>query len=129
MSLRYLMWTVGHVLFLCTHGPHFANPPQIPFTHISNVPSIYTHLAFILSLETTSSSPSTSTLQLTTSSPTYPIEFSFKVRNMSTSSGVFSSLRSSKVRPWGRCSKYIRQQRTRLYIIWRCTVLLLCWHE
>ncbi|KAH1070127.1 hypothetical protein GYH30_007305 [Glycine max] len=36
---------------------------------------------------------------------------------------------SSKVRPWGRCSKYIRQQRTRLYIIWRCTVLLLCWHE
>ncbi|XP_027937717.1 uncharacterized protein LOC114192256 [Vigna unguiculata] len=29
----------------------------------------------------------------------------------------------------GRCSKQVRQQRTRLYIIWRCTVLLLCWHE
>ncbi|KAL2320928.1 hypothetical protein Fmac_029897 [Flemingia macrophylla] len=42
---------------------------------------------------------------------------------------VFSSVRSSKVRPWGRCSKYIRQQRTRLYIIWRCTILLLCWHD
>ncbi|XP_020959379.1 uncharacterized protein LOC110263093 [Arachis ipaensis] len=28
-----------------------------------------------------------------------------------------------------RCSKYIRQQRTRLYIIWRCTVLLLCCHD
>ncbi|XP_029125469.1 uncharacterized protein LOC114915235 [Cajanus cajan] len=42
---------------------------------------------------------------------------------------VFSSVRSSKVRPWGRCSNYIRQQRTRLYIIWRCTVLLLCWHD
>ena len=69
------MWTVGHVLFLCTHGPHFANPPQIPFTHISNVPSIYTHLAFILSLETTSSSPSTSTLQLTTS--LHPPNFHF----------------------------------------------------
>ncbi|XP_017191210.1 small polypeptide DEVIL 14-like [Malus sylvestris] len=36
---------------------------------------------------------------------------------------------SSKVRPWGRCSKQIREQRARLYIIWRCSVMLLCWHE
>ncbi|ESW34397.1 hypothetical protein PHAVU_001G149100 [Phaseolus vulgaris] len=46
-----------------------------------------------------------------------------------TTTAMFSSLRASKLRPWGRCSKYIRQQRTRLYIIWRCTVLLLCWHD
>ncbi|KAH1136398.1 hypothetical protein AAZX31_10G024400 [Glycine max] len=39
------------------------------------------------------------------------------------------SVRGSKVRSWERCSKQVRQQRTRLYIIWRCTVLLLCWHE
>ncbi|KAI4349541.1 hypothetical protein L6164_010120 [Bauhinia variegata] len=39
------------------------------------------------------------------------------------------SVRGSKVRSWGRCSKQVRQQRTRLYIIWRCTVLLLCWHD
>ncbi|XP_074345919.1 small polypeptide DEVIL 14 [Apium graveolens] len=28
-----------------------------------------------------------------------------------------------------RCSKQIRQQRARLYIIWRCTVLLLNWQD
>ncbi|XP_065861178.1 small polypeptide DEVIL 14 [Euphorbia lathyris] len=39
------------------------------------------------------------------------------------------SIRSMKVRPWERCSKQIRQQRTRLYIIWRCAVMLLCWHD
>ncbi|XP_047151022.1 small polypeptide DEVIL 14 [Vigna umbellata] len=43
--------------------------------------------------------------------------------------GSVFSVRSSKLRSWGRCSKQVRQQRTRLYIIWRCTVLLLCWHE
>ncbi|KAI4301284.1 hypothetical protein L6164_034577 [Bauhinia variegata] len=43
---------------------------------------------------------------------------------------VFSVRSStSKLRSWGRCSKHVRQQRTRLYIIWRCTVLLLCWHD
>ncbi|RDX84172.1 hypothetical protein CR513_34815, partial [Mucuna pruriens] len=40
---------------------------------------------------------------------------------MTTQTRVFSSVRTFKVRPWGRCSNYIRQQRTRLYIIWRCT--------
>ncbi|XP_057424418.1 small polypeptide DEVIL 14 [Lotus japonicus] len=42
------------------------------------------------------------------------------------------SVRSSKFRSWGaagRCSKQVRQQRTRLYIIWRCAVLLLCAHD
>ncbi|KAF7804770.1 DEVIL-like protein [Senna tora] len=37
-----------------------------------------------------------------------------------------SKLRSNSLE---RCSRHIRQQRTRLYIIWRCTVLLLCWHD
>ncbi|XP_048441760.1 small polypeptide DEVIL 14 [Pyrus x bretschneideri] len=36
---------------------------------------------------------------------------------------------SLKFRSWGRCSKHIREQRARLYIIWRCSVMLLCWHE
>ncbi|XP_074274168.1 small polypeptide DEVIL 6-like [Silene latifolia] len=28
-----------------------------------------------------------------------------------------------------RCAKQIREQRARLYIIWRCTVILLCWQD
>ncbi|XP_038684895.1 uncharacterized protein LOC119984835 [Tripterygium wilfordii] len=39
------------------------------------------------------------------------------------------STRSLKLRSWQRCSKQIREQRARLYIIWRCTVLLVCWHD
>ncbi|XP_061349310.1 small polypeptide DEVIL 14 [Gastrolobium bilobum] len=39
------------------------------------------------------------------------------------------SVRGSKLRSLERCSKQVRKQRTRLYIIWRCTVLLLCWHD
>ncbi|XP_027097195.1 uncharacterized protein LOC113780330 [Coffea eugenioides] len=35
----------------------------------------------------------------------------------------------SKVRSFSRCSKPLREQRARLYIIWRCTVLLVCWHD
>ncbi|KAI5395214.1 hypothetical protein KIW84_061713, partial [Lathyrus oleraceus] len=40
------------------------------------------------------------------------------------------SMKGSKVRSLGRySSKQVRQQRARLYIIWRCTVLLLCWND
>ncbi|KAK7355791.1 hypothetical protein VNO80_15053 [Phaseolus coccineus] len=53
--------------------------------------------------------------------------FPLSIQTASTAS-VFS-VRGSKLRSWERCSKQVRQQRTRLYIIWRCTVLLLCWHE
>ncbi|XP_027189182.1 small polypeptide DEVIL 1-like [Cicer arietinum] len=45
---------------------------------------------------------------------------------------AFSSLRgsNSKVRSLGKySSKQVRQQRARIYIIWRCTVLLLCWND
>ncbi|OMO55071.1 hypothetical protein CCACVL1_27401 [Corchorus capsularis] len=34
-----------------------------------------------------------------------------------------------KIRVWQRCSKLVKEQRTRFYIIWRCTVLLLRWDE
>ncbi|XP_073148233.1 small polypeptide DEVIL 14-like [Henckelia pumila] len=47
---------------------------------------------------------------------------------MATIGSVFP-VRSSKVRLIRRCSKQIREQRARLYIIWRCTVLLMCWHD
>ncbi|XP_044484222.1 small polypeptide DEVIL 14-like [Mangifera indica] len=30
---------------------------------------------------------------------------------------------------WQRISRQIREQRARLYIIWRCILMLLCWHE
>ncbi|GKU86647.1 hypothetical protein SLEP1_g1144 [Rubroshorea leprosula] len=41
-----------------------------------------------------------------------------------------SSMKSMKLRSWQRCcSRHIRERRARLYIIWRCTVLLICWHE
>ncbi|XP_016650799.1 PREDICTED: uncharacterized protein LOC107881477 [Prunus mume] len=36
---------------------------------------------------------------------------------------------SLKLRPWTWCSKHIREQRARLYIVWRCSVMLLCWHD
>lgn len=37
---------------------------------------------------------------------------------------------SMKVGSLGRCSKqYLKEQRGRLYIMWRCTVMLLCWHD
>ncbi|CAN4093497.1 unnamed protein product [Withania somnifera] len=48
---------------------------------------------------------------------------------MASLASSMSSLRGSKIRKWQRCSKQVRQQRARLYIIWRCTVLLLCWHD
>ncbi|KAI3449605.1 hypothetical protein Pfo_006270 [Paulownia fortunei] len=48
-------------------------------------------------------------------------------KNMATNS-VFP-VRSLKHRSAQRCSKQVREQKARLYIIWRCTVLLLCWHD
>ncbi|XP_031399742.1 uncharacterized protein LOC116210074 [Punica granatum] len=37
---------------------------------------------------------------------------------------------NSKVQSWRRCSKqYIREQRARLYLICRCTVMLLFWRD
>ncbi|XP_010278543.1 PREDICTED: uncharacterized protein LOC104612699 [Nelumbo nucifera] len=39
------------------------------------------------------------------------------------------SLRNPKVRSWQRWSRHIREQRARLYIIWRCTVMLICWND
>ncbi|XP_068661560.1 small polypeptide DEVIL 14 [Aristolochia californica] len=39
------------------------------------------------------------------------------------------SNRSCKLRSWQRRSRQMREQKARLYIIWRCTVLLLCWHD
>ncbi|XP_018490208.1 small polypeptide DEVIL 14-like [Raphanus sativus] len=38
---------------------------------------------------------------------------------------VFSCISSTKVRTWKRCSKQIKEQRARLYIIWKCAVFLL----
>ncbi|KAL8054977.1 hypothetical protein ABFS82_04G025600 [Erythranthe guttata] len=40
-----------------------------------------------------------------------------------------SSVRSLKHGSVQRCSKQMREHKARLYIIWRCTVLLLCWHD
>ncbi|XP_023637981.1 uncharacterized protein LOC111830420 [Capsella rubella] len=34
-----------------------------------------------------------------------------------------------KVRTWERCSKQIKEQRARLYIIWKCAVFLLSSHD
>ena len=34
-----------------------------------------------------------------------------------------------KLRLWQRCSKLVKEQRTRFYIIWRCMVLLLRWED
>ncbi|KAL9353392.1 hypothetical protein Peur_056072 [Populus x canadensis] len=39
------------------------------------------------------------------------------------------TMRLPKLRSWQRCSRKVREQRTRLYIIWRCTVILLRWDE
>ncbi|TYI92120.1 hypothetical protein E1A91_D02G045400v1 [Gossypium mustelinum] len=34
-----------------------------------------------------------------------------------------------KLRLWRRCSRLVKEKRTRFYIIWRCTVLLLRWED
>jgi hypothetical protein len=39
----------------------------------------------------------------------------------------WDSMRLPKLRSWQRWSQHIREQRTRLYIIWKCTVILLSW--
>ncbi|KAL4642627.1 hypothetical protein ACB092_02G033700 [Castanea dentata] len=41
----------------------------------------------------------------------------------------WNSVRLPKLRSWQRCSRHIREKRTRLYIIWKCTVILLSWDE
>ncbi|EEF45399.1 conserved hypothetical protein [Ricinus communis] len=38
-------------------------------------------------------------------------------------------IRFPKFRSWQRCSRLVKEQRTRLYIIWRCTVILLSWDD
>ncbi|CAF2049243.1 hypothetical protein BRARA_I04362 [Brassica rapa] len=38
---------------------------------------------------------------------------------------VLRCISSTKVRTWKRCSKQIKEQRARLYIIWKCAVFLL----
>ncbi|KAM1519094.1 hypothetical protein ACFX1Q_022912 [Malus domestica] len=43
--------------------------------------------------------------------------------------GELSSVRTPKLRSWEKCSRLMREQRTRFYIMWRCTVILLCWDE
>ncbi|CAN7052600.1 unnamed protein product [Brassica rapa subsp. trilocularis] len=42
---------------------------------------------------------------------------------------VLSCSSSTKVRTWKRCSKQIKEQRARLYIIWKCAVFLLSSHD
>ncbi|CAN4113478.1 unnamed protein product [Withania somnifera] len=37
--------------------------------------------------------------------------------------------RKCRFRSWQKCSRYIQEQRTRLYIIWRCSVTLLLWND
>ncbi|KAL4186969.1 hypothetical protein AMTRI_Chr09g16480 [Amborella trichopoda] len=27
------------------------------------------------------------------------------------------------------CSRVVRERKSRLYLVWRCLVLLLCWHD
>lgn len=46
-----------------------------------------------------------------------------KMARESTSRGI------RKLGSWQRCSRLVREQRTRFYIIWRCTVILLRWDE
>ncbi|XP_071701414.1 small polypeptide DEVIL 14-like [Rutidosis leptorrhynchoides] len=45
---------------------------------------------------------------------------------VTTSSSTFKLL---KQRSLVRCSKQIREQKVRLYIIWRCTKFLICSHD
>ena len=101
----------GHNMQSTTNSLHSYLQPSNPFSYIYIY--IYQHASF---------SPLGPQLHLHLQHPPYQV-------SMTTTTAMFSSVRASKLRPWGRCSKYIRQQRTRLYIIWRCTVLLLCWHE
>ncbi|XP_030552811.1 small polypeptide DEVIL 14-like [Rhodamnia argentea] len=48
-----------------------------------------------------------------------------------TNSSATNTVRTSlKPRSWQRCcSEHIREQRARLYLVWRCTVILICWQD
>ncbi|KAL7144630.1 hypothetical protein ABFS83_07G025300 [Erythranthe nasuta] len=35
--------------------------------------------------------------------------------------------KKKKLQPWQKCSRYIQEQRTRLYIVWKCSVILIRW--
>ncbi|KAL6271678.1 hypothetical protein ACE6H2_028589 [Prunus campanulata] len=53
-----------------------------------------------------------------------------RAEGMGMAAKAIPTTRSSlKLRPWTRCSKHIREQRARLYIVWRCSVMLMCWHD
>ncbi|KAL9295930.1 hypothetical protein AtNW77_Chr3g0220211 [Arabidopsis thaliana] len=56
----------------------------------------------------------------------------FTLRNMISMAGtvVLRCCTSvTKVRTWKRCSKQIKEQRARLYIVWKCAVFLLSSHD
>ncbi|PIN17365.1 hypothetical protein CDL12_09966 [Handroanthus impetiginosus] len=40
---------------------------------------------------------------------------------------IMASTGVQKLRSWQKCSRYIQEQRTRLYIVWKCSVILIRW--
>ncbi|KAI3412734.1 Glycosyltransferase [Psidium guajava] len=51
-----------------------------------------------------------------------------KMMNSSASSATVGDSKRSKA-SWERLGGYLKEQKSRLYIIRRCVVMLLCWHD
>ncbi|XP_055806154.1 small polypeptide DEVIL 4 [Solanum dulcamara] len=48
---------------------------------------------------------------------------------MNNTGGASHDERSKKKMSSGRLGKFLKEQRGRLYIMRRCVVMLLCWHD
>ncbi|KAB2022254.1 hypothetical protein ES319_D07G196300v1 [Gossypium barbadense] len=56
-------------------------------------------------------------------------DFNMKISLSSSSSGAAAMGESKKKVSCRKLGGYLRQQKGRLYIIRRCVVMLLCWHD
>ncbi|KAI4317743.1 hypothetical protein L6164_025589 [Bauhinia variegata] len=54
---------------------------------------------------------------------------SSKLSRLIIMAGNSVSMRSRKPRLWRKCLRQCREKKTRFYIIWRCTVILLRWED
>lgn len=128
MHHMYVLQTCRSILFnsimylypICIRIIH-----QIISMHQAPVSSIYTIYKAILSLQ----QPKTIK---NNSFGSFIVNYlwSFLGRITMAATVVLSCSRNStKVRTWKRCSKQIKEQRARLYIIWKCAVFLLSSHD
>lgn len=134
-SSKPKMWGLNSQLFQLAHHPNLCQTTtKLLLTHLS-LSLYYFPLLFKIPIVKPFCKPKTTQIQtyfgpksLSLSIQIFTEEEQLKGYKNMASANAFST-RSSKTRTWPRCSKQIREQRARLYIIWKCTVLLLFWDD